>query len=134
MVGPHLKLVSTSLADFWKIVLITWLPKKGWGLFIVDELKADSKQGYAPPSNSVKALCSLSLIHSANSVASFGCFELLKTTVEEPPQLLLTAWPACHCGKRATRQSPEVPGAFCSMVPAPHAPLNQAASVPLARS
>ena len=89
MVGPQWKLVSTCAADSLKTVLITWLPKKGRGLFIVDELKADSKQGYAPPLNSISALCSLLLIHSANSVASLGCFELLNTGVEDPPQLPL---------------------------------------------
>src|SRR5437763_8604258 len=134
MVGPQWKLVSTCPADCLKTLLITWLPKKGWGLFIVDEFKADSKHGYAPPLNSVSALFSLLLIHSANSVASLGCFVLLNTAVEDPPQLLLMLCPACHCGRSAARHLPEACGAFCSKTPAPHAAPIQVAIAPVCRS
>src|SRR5258708_11594428 len=80
------------------------------------------------------ALCSSALIHSANSVASLGCLLSLNTTVVDPPQSPLAVPPACHCGRRATRQSPVLFGEFFLMIPAPQAPVIQVANDAVFRS
>src|SRR5581483_6959418 len=79
-------------------------------------------------------LPALLLSHMANSVASFGCLELLNTTVVEPPQLPATYLPADHCGIGAARQSPAVLGAPGGIVLAPHTAVIQVAAPPEARS
>jgi hypothetical protein len=57
---------------------------------------------------------------SANLAASYGCFEPLKTAVEEPPQLPAACSPAVHCGIGATAHLPDVLGAPVAMELAPH--------------
>src|SRR6266704_908276 len=105
MVAPQTKFSFTCVAPCWNTWFMTRLPKKGRGLLLVDELKEDSKAGYAPPPvNSCSALCSLLLIHSANVAACWGCFVFLNTAVVDPTQSPSTFPPACHCGREATRQ------------------------------